>query len=315
MYAELVAALQEKLKVPRHIGKKGSRFKVEFTPQDVECFEEIKKRLCSNLVLQRVNPDKPFVLRVDASRYAVGATLEQLIDGDRNPTPQDVLEGKTVPVAFMSRKLTKGQRNWVPREQETYAIILALQKWESWVGTQPVLVLTDHKSIESWAKEVLDTPSGPLGRRSRWHQIFSKFNLTVGYIPGSQNMIPDILSRWAYPASQAYRDISKHGTLEDLEEMEEIIRQEREEEKKCIYLTLKGDPSPTNSWLRGVTTRRGTRTQTPEDECTRPGGGTKRDRQEQTPRKPRQNPRLRDPQKLNHCHPHGRGKRKMKCRH
>jgi hypothetical protein len=131
MYAELVAALQEKLKVPRHIGKKGSRFKVEFTPQDVECFEEIKKRLCSNLVLQRVNPDKPFVLRVDASRYAVGATLEQLIDGDRNPTPQDVLEGKTVPVAFMSRKLTKGQRNWVPREQETYAIILALQKWES----------------------------------------------------------------------------------------------------------------------------------------------------------------------------------------
>jgi hypothetical protein len=69
-------------------------------------------------VLQRVNPDKPFVLRVDASRYAVGATLEQLIDGDRNPTPQDVLEGKTVPVAFMSRKLTKGQRNWVPRDKK-----------------------------------------------------------------------------------------------------------------------------------------------------------------------------------------------------
>ncbi len=34
-------------------------------------------------------------------------------------------------------------------------------------------------------------------------------------------------------------------------------------------------------------------------------GGTKRDRQQQTPRKPRQNPHLRDPQKLNHCHPHG----------
>ncbi len=41
MYAELVAALQEKLKVPRHIGKKDSRYKVEFTPQDDECFEEI----------------------------------------------------------------------------------------------------------------------------------------------------------------------------------------------------------------------------------------------------------------------------------
>ena len=78
------------------------------------------------LVLQRVNPDKPFLLRVDASRYAVGATLEHLVDEDRKPTPQDVLERKTVPVAFMSRKLTKGQRNWVPKEQETYAIISAL---------------------------------------------------------------------------------------------------------------------------------------------------------------------------------------------
>ena len=110
----------------------------------------------------------------------MGATLEQLIDEDRKPTAEDVMNKKTVPVAFMSRKLTKTQRNWVPREQETYAIILALQKWESWICNQPVLVLTDHKSLESWAKEVLDTPSGPLGRRSRWHQIFSRFDLTVG---------------------------------------------------------------------------------------------------------------------------------------
>ena len=42
------------------------------------------------------------------------------------PTCQAFLaQRKTVPVAFMSRKLTQGQRNWVAREQETYAIILA----------------------------------------------------------------------------------------------------------------------------------------------------------------------------------------------
>ena len=152
MYGDIVAALQEKLKVPRELGKKGSKHKVQFTDQEREAFEEIKKRLCTELLLQHVNPDKAFVLRTDASRYAVGATLEQLVDEDRNPTAQDVLDKKTVPVAFMSRKLTKGQRNWVPREQETYAIVLALQKWESWIGNQPVLVFTDHKCLESWAK-------------------------------------------------------------------------------------------------------------------------------------------------------------------
>ena len=44
---------------------------------EYKTFEELKKRLCSGLSLQRVNPDKPFVLRVDASGYAVGASLEQ----------------------------------------------------------------------------------------------------------------------------------------------------------------------------------------------------------------------------------------------
>ena len=165
-YASVVARLQDKLKVPREEGKKGSKKRITWEEEDQEAFEEIKARLCSRLVLQRVNPDKPFVLRTDASQYAIGATLEQVIDEDHMPTAEDVRQQKTVPVAFMSIKLMQSQRNWVPREQETYAIIVALEKWESWIGLQPVLVLTDHQALEHWAKEVLDTPSGPLGRRS-----------------------------------------------------------------------------------------------------------------------------------------------------
>ena len=53
---------------------------------------------------------------------------------------------------------------------------------------------------------------------------FSKFDLSVGYIPGKDNLIPDILSRWAYPASEAYRNISIHGCAEDDEEMKEFQR-------------------------------------------------------------------------------------------
>ena len=155
-------------------------------------------------------------------------------------------------MAFMSRKLTGGQRNWTPRELETYAIIVALQKWESWIGLQPVLILTDHKSLESWAKEVLDTPSGPVGRRARWHQILSKFDLTVGYIPGKENVIADILSRWAYPASQALRDVSKHGSAQDREEAKEEIRKEKEEEKYCMWVKIKQQPNARNKYIRGI---------------------------------------------------------------
>ena len=147
-YSDLAAGLQDKLKVSKEEGKKGSRKSISWTPGDQQAFLELKKRLCSGLVLQRVNSERPFVLRVDANRYAVGACLEQLVDDARRPTPEDVIQRKTVPVAFISRKLTPTQRNWVPSEQETYAIIIALQKWESWIGLQPILVLTDHKALE-----------------------------------------------------------------------------------------------------------------------------------------------------------------------
>ena len=241
-YSKIAAPLQDRLKVPREIGKKGSKHKIGWGEIEQAAFDELKRVLCSELVLQVVNPDRPFVLRVDASEFAVGATLEQLLSEDRMPTTEDVREKRTVPVAFLSRKLGGSQRNWVPRELETYAIILALQKWESWIGLQPILVLTDQKALESWAKEVLDPPSGPIGRRLRWHQILSKHDLSVGYIPGSENTVCDILSRWAYPASIAAKQVSRHGTEQEREQMKEIIRQEREEERQCLWIRLGTTP-------------------------------------------------------------------------
>jgi hypothetical protein len=71
-YAQIVARLSDKLAVPRDIGKKGSKFRVDWDEEDLKAFENMKKVLCGALSLQRVNPDKPFVLRVDASKYAVG---------------------------------------------------------------------------------------------------------------------------------------------------------------------------------------------------------------------------------------------------
>ena len=124
-----MSPLLEKLKVTRKEGKKGSKVRVTWDAKDQEAFEAIKRSLVDRLSLLHVNPDRPFILRTDACGYAVGAVLEQLRESDAMPTAQDALEGRTQPVAFMSRKLTEGQRKWVPREQDTYAILLALMKW------------------------------------------------------------------------------------------------------------------------------------------------------------------------------------------
>ena len=75
----------------------------------------------------------------------------------------------------------------------------------------------------------------------------------------------DVLSRWAYPASQAFNDVSKHGSAIDADDMHELIRIEREEERECLQVsrTCMTDPPSSNviylkdppllscSWLHG----------------------------------------------------------------
>ena len=232
MYADLAAPLQEKLKLPKEQTKAGSKTRVTWTPAELEAFKRLKNALAENLELQHLDTSKPFILRTDASDFAIGAVLEQFTEISGPPTISDLRNlkpGSTKPVAFMSRKLTNGQATkWDTRDKETYAVVSALEKWASYIGYSPVTILTDHKSLESWWKEHIDLATGPSApRRLRWHCKLNLFELEIVHVPGSSNGVPDALSRWAYPASKAWEERSKHGTLEDAQEMKQIIQAER----------------------------------------------------------------------------------------
>ena len=146
--AALITAL---LKGNRDETRKGSKKPIIWDDEANDAFEAMKRALLDKLKLWLINADKWFVLCTDASHYAVGAVLEQVEDF-----------GTHMPVAFWSRVLAPGQRQtWKPREKETYTIICALRKWAGHIGLQPVVVCTDHQSLQSWHKEHVDTPSGP----------------------------------------------------------------------------------------------------------------------------------------------------------
>ena len=224
MYAELSGPLHKMLQVGKFDGRKGSKKKLAWTPEAEDAFSCLKERLLGQLRLFLVVPDKGFVLRTDASDYAVGAVLEQVRD-----------DGSHVPVAFWSRILAEGQRRtWTAREKETYAIVCALGKWSGHIRLQPVVVCTDHQSLQSWHKEHVDTPSGPAARRARWHETFAKFDLSVVYVPGKDNTVADCLSRWAYSAGKAWMDISSHGDADETKEARRIIGMEKAMEQEGV---------------------------------------------------------------------------------
>ena len=198
-YATLAAPLTEQL-------KGGLKRKVVWNTDSIAAFENLKKELLENVVLDIADPSKPYVLETDASDYAVGAVLSQYNENQ-----------ELRPVAFFSRKLQgspgKGQMGWSIREKETYAIVLVLLKFRSWLSCSSVhiLVLTDHQSLKDWYNEDLNNMIGSVGRRGRWHEFFSQFNLEVVYVQGKHQVVADALSRWAYPAGLDTQDANFHG--------------------------------------------------------------------------------------------------------
>ena len=91
--------------------------------------------------------------------------------------------------------------------------------------------------------EHIDTPSGPQGRRARWHETLSQFDLVVRYLPGPENVLSDAMSRFAYPASSSREDVSFNGRRQAKAELGDIIRNELAEESLVQIVRIERDGS------------------------------------------------------------------------
>ena len=95
-YAKYAALLTELLKAGREAGHSSWKVLVQWTNECHEAFVQFKDALCEVASLHVPKLDRPFYIRTDASKYAVGAVLEQ----------QDLETGAHHALAFWSRKLS-----------------------------------------------------------------------------------------------------------------------------------------------------------------------------------------------------------------
>ena len=147
-----------------------------------DSFQALKARFTSAPILQIPDPERQFVVEVDASDLGVGAILSQRAASDQ----------KLHPCAFYSRRLTPAERNYDIGNRELLAVKLALEEWRHWLeGTKlPFLVWTDHKNLE-----YLQSAKRLNSRQARWALFLTRFNFSLSYRPGSRNIKPDALSR------------------------------------------------------------------------------------------------------------------------
>ena len=125
MYAKLALPLTDLTK-----GKAPEKLK--WGPEQDQAFQELKRCLVEPPILKMADFNVNFILKVDASDYALGAALVQETDG------------KEFPVAYASKKL-------LPREcwcaKECLSIVWAVKHFEFFLYGWLFDIHTDHRPL------------------------------------------------------------------------------------------------------------------------------------------------------------------------
>ncbi|GJP50962.1 hypothetical protein CLOM_g10117 [Closterium sp. NIES-68] len=174
-YAKIAAPLP-------NLQKKNTPYKWESKHQ--EAVEELKQALTSAPVLILPDPERDYVIEVDASDQAVGAVLIQ----DQGNGLQ--------PIAYLSKKLHGVELNYPIHDKEALAIIIAFKMWRCYLQGRKTTVYTDHCSL----KYLKTQPNLSRRQVQRIDFLETYFHYDIVYKPGHKNKA-DALSRPAHIAA------------------------------------------------------------------------------------------------------------------
>ena len=152
---------------------------ITLTEHQKDCFEKLKIAMCETPILGIPDSQLPFGIRTDASQFAIGGTLFNILTN-----------GTERVLAYYGRKMTDAEKNYDVRETELLAILHAIRTWRPYLIDQPFVCETDHQSLQS----ILTQPKCSR-RLARWLNELSEYPITFKWIPGSINTTADGLSR------------------------------------------------------------------------------------------------------------------------
>ena len=196
-YSELSRPLNDMISRPYN-----RRNKLDWTSDTIAAYDALRQAIHECPKLFFLQDGTPIHLFTDASDYGIGAYLCQLIDG------------RWVPIAFISRTLDKGQRKWSTPEKECYAIYYSLVKLEHLLLDREFIIHTDHKNLT-----FLDESAN--ARVNRWKLALQEYKFTLAYIKGEDNIVADAFSRLCLLSDS--RHLSEEEVLSAFDEPIELM--------------------------------------------------------------------------------------------
>ena len=163
------------------------------------CFKLLKETLCTDPILQYPDPNRPYVLFTDASKYGWAGVLTQLtqpckeIDELTKSTAKGgASQKKTVihhPVSYISGLFRGSQLNWAALTKEAYAIYMSIRKLSFYLTNTDVLIRSDHLPLKKFLRQnTMNT------KVNNWAVELKAYNLKFEYTKGIKNTLTDTLS-------------------------------------------------------------------------------------------------------------------------
>ena len=149
-------------------------------------FELLKEALIKEPILRFLDPNKPYTLYTDASKYAWLCVLIQQYTHD--------IDNKQVvvnhPITYVSGLFKGSQLNWAALTKEAYAIYMSIKKLTYYLEDAEITLRSDHLPLKRFLqRNTLNT------KVNNWAVEISPFKITFEYIKGIKNTLADTMSR------------------------------------------------------------------------------------------------------------------------
>ena len=145
-----------------------------WTDQAQQAFRHLKEAMSTTPVLALPDFTQPFTVETDVCEDGIGAVLTQ--------------HGQ--PIAFLSKALGPAQKSTSIYEKEFLALIMAVEKWRTYLQLQEFVIKTDHKSLSYLSEQNLHSE---MQRKAMTRLMGLKFRIV--YRQGKDNIVADSLSR------------------------------------------------------------------------------------------------------------------------
>lgn len=182
-YSKFIGNLSSKLRPLYHLLTKNTEF--IWSKECEDAFLWAKQQITSDKVLMHFDRLKPIRLACDSSQYGIGAALLHVLP-----------DGTERPVYYISRLLSKAEKNYSMIMKEALAVYWAVSKLYQFLAGHKFEILSDYKPLQALLGEYRSLPPMVAGRAQRWSLFLSSFDYTFKFIKGKDNVKADTLSRF-----------------------------------------------------------------------------------------------------------------------